>query len=212
MICSNNLKDMDKSLLTKLVLFHTFIIALSNYLVTIKFSIFDIKLTWAAFTFPLIVVATDLTVRLVNKENARAIVALAFVPAIVASVLVIWLSGAPWSVAARVGAASGCAYLVSNMLDVYVFQKIREKMQMWFWAPGISAIFANIIDTFTFFFVAFYQSANKYMADNWLAIAWGQTGVKVLVSLAVILPIYGLLLVYLQKKLERNIMGRVESN
>ena len=208
----SQLKDMDKKLLTQIVLFHTFIIALSNYLVTIKFSIFDIKLTWAAFTFPLIVVATDLTVRLVNKENARAIVALAFIPAIVASVLVIGLTGAPWSVAARVGAASGCAYLVSNLLDVYVFQKIRERMEMWFWAPAISAVFANIIDTFTFFFVAFYQSANKYMADNWFAIAWGQTGAKVIVSLAVILPIYGVLLAYLQNKMEKNIMGKVESN
>jgi uncharacterized PurR-regulated membrane protein YhhQ (DUF165 family) len=193
----SKLKEMDKSLLAKLVLFHTFIIALSNYLVTIKFSIFDIKLTWAAFTFPLIVVATDLTVRLVNKENARAIVALSFIPAIIASVL---------------GAASGCAYLVSNLLDVYVFQQIRERMQMWFWAPAISAVFANIIDTFTFFFVAFYQSANQYMADNWLAIAWGQTGVKVAVSLAVILPVYGLLLAYLQKKLERPLLAKVESN
>ena len=212
MMLISKLKEMDKSLLAKLVLFHTFIIALSNYLVTIKFSIFDIKLTWAAFTFPLIVVATDLTVRLVNKENARAIVALSFIPAIIASVLVIGYTGAPWSVAARVGAASGCAYLVSNLLDVYVFQQIRERMQMWFWAPAISAVFANIIDTFTFFFVAFYQSANQYMADNWLAIAWGQTGVKVAVSLAVILPVYGLLLAYLQKKLERPLLAKVESN
>lgn len=207
----STLKDMDRWLLVKLAIFHTFIIALSNYLVTIKFSIFDIKLTWAAFTFPLIVVATDLTVRLVNKENARAIVALAFVPAIAASILVIGLGGAPWSVAARVGLASGCAYLVSNLLDVYVFQKIRERFDLWFWAPAISAVFANVLDTFVFFFVAFYQSANAYMAENWFAIAWGQTGAKVIVSLLVILPVYGILLAFLQRKLERNIMGKVSS-
>lgn len=208
MIASTSLREMDRKLLTTLVVFHTFVIALSNYLVTIKFNIWDIKLTWAAFTFPLIVVATDLTIRLVNKENARVIVALAFIPAIIASTLVIYLGGAPFSVAARIGAASGAAYLVSNLLDVYVFQHIRERMEAWFWAPAISAVFANVLDTFTFFFVAFYQSANPYMAENWLAIAWGQTGVKVLVSLLVILPTYGLLLAYLQKKLQRRLTGK----
>lgn len=205
---ATTLRDMDRRLLTTLVLFHTFIIALSNYLVTIKFNIWDIKLTWAAFTFPLIVVATDLTIRLVNKENARAIVGLAFVPAILASVAVIYASGAPLSVAARVGAASGVAYLVSNLLDVYVFQQIRERLEAWFWAPAISAVFANVLDTFTFFFVAFYQSANAYMSANWYTIAWGQTGVKVVVSLLVIMPLYGFLLAYLQSKLQRRLTGR----
>lgn len=101
------LEGMDKALIAKLVLFHTFIIALSNYLVTIKFDIWGIKLTWAAFTFPLVVVATDLTIRLINKENARAVINIAFIPAIIASMAVIKLGGAPDSVAIRVGFASG---------------------------------------------------------------------------------------------------------
>lgn len=201
------LTDIDRSLLWKLVLFHTFIIALSNYLVTIKFSIFGLPLTWAAFTFPLIVVATDLTIRLVNKENARAIVSAAFLPAIVASIAVVYASGAPASVAWRIGVASGVAYLFSNFMDVYVFQKVRERLQLWFWAPGISAVFANIVDTFVFFGVAFYNSANSYMAANWHIIAMNQTGAKVLVSAAVILPVYGVLLSWLQRRVERNIMG-----
>ena len=187
--------------------FHTFVIALSNYLVTIKFSMFGLPLTWAAFTFPLIVVATDLTVRLVNKENARAIVSAAFVPAIIASIAVVYLSGAPSSVAWRIGLASGVAYLFSNLMDVFVFQKVRERLQMWFWAPAISAVFANIVDTFVFFAVAFYNSANAYMAANWHILALNQTGAKVLVSAAVILPIYGVLLAWLQTRVERDIMG-----
>lgn len=202
-----NLQAIDRSLLWKLVCFHTFVIALSNYLVTIKFSMFGLPLTWAAFTFPLIVVATDLTVRLVNKENARAIVSAAFVPAIIASIAVVYLSGAPSSVAWRIGLASGVAYLFSNLMDVFVFQKVRERLQMWFWAPAISAVFANIVDTFVFFAVAFYNSANAYMAANWHILALNQTGAKVLVSAAVILPIYGVLLVWLQTRVERDIMG-----
>lgn len=204
-------QNIDKALLTKLVLFHTFIIALSNYLVTIKFDIFGIKLTWAAFTFPLVVVATDLTIRLINKENARAVINVAFIPAILASIAVISWGGAPQSVAIRVGIASGCAYLVSSLLDVYVFQKVRERLNLWFWAPALAAIFANIVDTFTFFGVAFYNSANQYMADNWHIIAFNQTGVKLIVSLLVILPTYGILLSYLQKRLNRNLMGKVST-
>ena len=206
-----SLEGINKGLLLKLVVFHTFIIALSNYLVTIKFDLWDIKLTWAAFTFPLVVVATDLTIRLVNKENARAIVTMAFIPAIIASILVIGAGGAPESVAIRVGIASGCAYLVSSLLDVYVFQKVRERWSAWFWAPALAAVFSNVLDTFTFFSVAFYNSANEYMANNWHVIAFNQTGVKVIVSLLVILPLYGVLLSYMQKKLDRNLTDLTET-
>ena len=206
-----NFSEINKSLLIKLVIFHTFIIALSNYLVTIKFDLWDIKLTWSAFTFPLVVVATDLTIRLVNKENARAIVTMAYIPAIIASILVIGAGGAPESVAIRVGIASGCAYLVSSLLDVYVFQKVRERWSAWFWAPALAAVFSNVLDTFTFFSVAFYNSANEYMANNWHVIAFNQTGVKVIVSLLVILPLYGVLLSYMQKKLDRNLTDLTET-
>lgn len=203
-------EGINKALLYKLVAFHTFIIALSNYLVTIKFDLWGIKLTWAAFTFPLVVVATDLTIRLINKENARAVVNMAFIPAILASMLVIKLGGAPDSVALRVGFASGLAYLVSSLLDVYVFQKVRERFSAWYAAPALAAVFANVIDTFTFFWAAFYNSANAYMAANWHVIAFNQTGTKLLVSLLVILPTYGLLLNYLSKKLDRDITGKVQ--
>ena len=63
--------ELDRSLALKLVAFHTFIIALSNWLVTFKFTIFDHTLAYAAFTFPLVVVATDLTVRLIGKMLYR---------------------------------------------------------------------------------------------------------------------------------------------
>jgi uncharacterized integral membrane protein (TIGR00697 family) len=198
-------ENLDKKLLAQLVVFHTFIIAISNYLVSIPLDILGLKLTWAAFTFPLVVVATDLTIRLINKENARAIISLAFIPAIIASVLVIAASGAPASVAVRIGIASGVAYLVSSMLDVFVFQKVRERLSAWFWAPALAAVFSNILDTFTFFGVAFHNSANQFMSENWHIVAANQTGVKVLVSLLVILPTYGVLLGYLQKKLDRNL-------
>jgi uncharacterized PurR-regulated membrane protein YhhQ (DUF165 family) len=192
-----------------LVLLHLLIISLSTYLVTIPVNILGLELTWAAFTFPLIVVATDLTVRLSDKYKARKIVALAYIPAILASILVVWATGAPESVAVRIGIASGTAYLVSNLLDVYVFQKIRERLTGWWWAPAGSSIVANIIDTFAFFAVAFYGSADPFMAENWMNIAAGQTLTKVLVSAAIILPVYGVLLSWLSKKLGQDISGKV---
>lgn len=193
----------------RLVLLHLIIISLSNYLVTFPVNIFGLELTWAAFTFPLIVVATDLTVRLSDKYKARKIVALAYIPAILASILVVWATGAPESVAIRIGIASATAYLLSNILDVYVFQKIRERLSGWWWAPAGSSVVANIIDTFAFFAVAFYGSADAFMAEHWFEIATGQTLTKVLVSAAIILPVYGILLSWLSRKLGQDISGKV---
>lgn len=193
----------------RLVLLHLVIISLSNYLVTIPLTLFGIELTWAAFTFPLIVVATDLTVRLSDKHKARKIVALAYIPAIIASIAVVALTGAPLSVAVRIGIASGTAYLLSNLLDVFVFQKVRERFTAWWAAPFGSSIVANIIDTFAFFAVAFYGSADQFMADNWVSIAEGQTLTKIIVSALVILPVYGVLLGYLSRKLGKTLTGKV---
>ena len=193
----------------RLVALHTLIIAVSNYLVTIPVNVLGFELTWAAFTFPLIVVATDLTVRLSDKYHARRIVAVAYIPAIIASILVIAGTGAPESVAIRVGIASGTAYLLSNMLDVFVFQKVRERVNAWWAAPFGSSIIANIIDTFAFFAVAFYGSADAFMRDNWFTIAQAQTVTKIIVSAIIILPVYGILLSWLSAKLGRDISAKV---
>jgi uncharacterized PurR-regulated membrane protein YhhQ (DUF165 family) len=192
---------LDRSLALKLVGFHTFIIALSNWLVTFKFTIFDHTLAYAAFTFPLVVVATDLTVRLIGKDMGRAVVGLSFIPAIIASILVVYAGGAPASVAFRIGLGSGMAYLVSTMLDVYVFQYLREKYTAWFIAPALSSIISNIIDTYTFFGTAFAGGADEFMAANWHIVATNHIITKIIVSLLVILPAYGVLLNYIQKKL-----------
>ena len=58
---------------------------------------------------------------------------------------------------------------------------------------------ANIIDTYTFFAVAFNNSADEYMAANWVEIAGSQTVLKIIVGLVVFLPAYGILLNRLQK-------------
>ena len=208
------LDGVDKTLVRNLVILHTLVIAVSNYLVTIRFDLFpgadlplfgSFPLAAAAFTFPIVVVATDLTVRLVGKEAGRAVVAMAIVPAIIASVLVLLALGDEH--AYRVGLASGVAYGIGTMLDVYVFQHIREKYsQAWWAAPAISTIAANIIDTYSFFYVAFAGSTDAegnltWIGENWHIVAQNNTLTKIVVGLIVFLPAYGVLLNYLKNKL-----------
>ena len=196
-----NFKDVDRSMLMKLVILHVAVIVVSNALVGIPVEIFGIKLTWAAFTFPLVVIATDLTVRLLGKQIARSTIAVAYPFAIIGSIAVVLLEGAPTSVALRIGFASATAYAIGTLLDVYVFQHIREKWSNnWWLAPAVSTVAANIIDTYTFFFTAFSGSANEYMAANWMEIAGSQTILKIFVGLIIFLPAYGVLLNHLQKK------------
>jgi len=196
-----NFKDVDKSMLLKLVILHVAVIVVSNALVGIPVEIFGVKLTWAAFTFPLVVIATDLTVRLLGKQIARSTIAVAYPFAIIGSILVVLAEGAPTSVALRIGFASATAYAIGTLLDVYVFQHIREKWSNnWWLAPAVSTVAANIIDTYTFFFTAFSGSANEYMAANWMEIAGSQTILKIFVGLIIFLPAYGVLLNQLQKK------------
>lgn len=196
------LDGVNKILALRLMLAHIVIIAISNYIVQFKFDIFGHPLAAAAFTFPLVVVLTDLTVRLLGKETGRAVVGMAFIPAIIVSILVVKLGGAPDSVAFRIGLGSGVAYFISNLLDVYVFQYFREKYQTWWIAPTLSAVASTFIDTYVFFFTAFYKGANEFMAANWHIVATNNSISKIIVSLCVILPAYGLLLNWLQNKLQ----------
>ena len=196
------LAGVDRTLAYKLMLLHIIIIAVSNYIVQFKIDVFGHPLALAAFTFPLVVVLTDLTVRLLGKETGRAVITLAFLPAIVVSMVVVKVGGAPDSVAFRIGLGSGMAYFISNLLDVYVFQYFRERYQTWWIAPALSSIVSTFLDTYVFFFTAFAYGANEFMAANWHIVATNNSISKVIVSLLVILPAYGILLNHLQHKME----------
>ena len=189
MLGSNHKKLGNKKLVCKLALFHIAIIALANYTVQFTGAIAGYDFTWGMFVFPLVILATDLTVRLSNQHNARIIVAIAYTPAILISA---WL--ADW----RIGIASGTAYLIGQLLDIAVFQKIRERSSLWWTAPLISTFVANIIDTYVFYSVAFHRSADAFMANNWVELATVDLGFKIVVSILVFLPVYGVLLNYLR--------------
>ena len=81
-------KNIDKKMMLKLALLHVVVITISNALVAIPVEIAGIKLTWAAFTFPLVILATDLTVRMLGKNIARATIAAAYPIAIITRIAV----------------------------------------------------------------------------------------------------------------------------
>ena len=197
----NIFKDVDKIMMAKLVALHIFVIVISNALVSIPVEILGVKLTWAAFTYPLVILATDLTVRLIGKGIARATIAAAYPLAIIGSIAVVLLEGAPESVAYRIGFGSATAYLIGCLLDVYVFQYVREKFtQQWWAAPALSMVVANFIDSYVFFSIAFSGGADEYMAVHWPEIALSQSILKIVVGFIIFLPAYGLLLNYLKKR------------
>lgn len=203
--------------LVLLSLFHIFIITISNYLVQITVEIplpfgGSIPATWGTFTFPFIFLATDLTVRVFGAEPARRIIFAVMLPALVVSyvISVIFFEGqfqgfAPLAefnlFVFRIALASFAGYAVGQLMDIFVFNRLRQG-KTWWLAPSCSTIFGSLIDTFVFFAVAFYQSSDEYLAENWFTIGTVDYGFKLLVSLLLFIPLYGVLLNMLIKKLD----------
>ena len=185
--------DLNRKLITYLVLGHCFIIAISNYLVQFPINIFGLDYTIGTFTFPIIVLATDLTVRLSNATNARKVIGYAFIPAFIISYIFADF---------RIAIASVLAYSIGQLLDVFVFSKVREKVgddgfnlsSYWYLAPVVSTFFAQLIDTYLFYGVAFYNSADDFMRENWNLIAFNDFILKLVVCYLAFLPIYVLIL------------------
>ncbi|MBA6152353.1 7-cyano-7-deazaguanine/7-aminomethyl-7-deazaguanine transporter [Gelidibacter maritimus] len=199
-----------------LVGFHILIIASSNYLVQFPISVFGFKATWGAFTFPFIFLATDLTVRLFGAQMGRRIVFYAMFPALAVSyfITVAFRQGAWLGIdtllsfdlfVARIAIASFAAYVVGQILDVFVFNKLRQHKQWWH-APLASGIFGNFMDTLTFFFIAFYKTSDTYLAENLVEIATVDFIFKIIISALFFLPLYKVILDRVTKKLkERNL-------
>ena len=195
--------NINKQTLIYLVLFQIIVITVSNFLVSIPIEFLNLKLTWSAFSFPLVVLAIDLTIRILGKSIARATIALSYPFAIISSVGVLLIEGSSVNEGLRIGFASASAYGISTLLDVYIFQVIREKYKYWWLAPSVSTVFANVIDTFVFFYAAFYNSTDEYMKENWTEIAVNQSFIKIVIGLLFFLPFYGILLNYLMKKIKK---------
>lgn len=197
--------------LTWLVAFHLLIITSSNYLVQLPFTLFGFHTTWGAFSFPFIFLATDLTVRIFGAQMARKIIFKVMLPALLVSygLSVLFFEGAFQGFAqltefnlfvARIAVASFMAYVLGQILDVHVFNRLRQAGPWWV-APTLSTILGNALDTLAFFAIAFYNSPDAFMAEHWTEIAMVDYVFKILISLFLFVPMYGVLLNYLSGKL-----------
>ena len=101
---------------------------------------------------------------------------------------------------ARIALASFMAYVLGQLLDVTVFDRLR-RLRAWWVAPALSTLLGNLADTFAFFSIAFHRGTDAFMATHWPEIAWVDYGIKLGISLAFFLPLYGVLLGWLTRRL-----------
>jgi uncharacterized integral membrane protein (TIGR00697 family) len=130
------------------------VICSSNYLVQFSFPYFGMQeiLTWGAFTYPVTSLVTDLANRFFGKEFAKKVVIFGFILGIFFS-FILTFEGFNLIVL-RIVIASGVAFLAGQLLDIRVFNVLRNKL--WFIPPLVSSILSSILDTVLFFSIAFY--------------------------------------------------------
>ena len=200
--------------LPALVALHIAIVIASNYLVQLPITLLGFHSTWGAFSFPFIFLATDLTVRLIGKAPARRVITRAMLPALVASYVVgvLFRDGQFNGLAAlggfnafvfRIALASFAAYVLGQLLDIQVFDRIRQRGRAWWLAPAAASIVGQALDTAAFFSIAFWRSSDPFMAAHWVEIAWVDYAVKLSVSLLLFVPAYGMALAAIVRALGR---------
>ena len=153
----------------------------SNYLVQfpINYYSFNKILTYGAFSYPIAFLITDLANRSFGKLFARKIVYLGFFLGIGFTIL--FSTDFADYISIRIAIGSGIAFLVSQLLDVQIFDKLRKKE--WFIAPLTSSMIGSIIDTLLFFSISFYATGVP-----WVTLSLGDLTVKILVALLMLIP------------------------
>ena len=174
------------------VLAMTLVVVASNILVQYPFAPFGLGdyLTWGAFTYPVAFLVTDLTNRRYGPKIARQLVASGFVIAVILSI---------YLATPRIALASGSAYLVGQLLDISVFNRLRQ--QSWWRAPLVGSIIGSALDTARFSSLAFAGDPDMsgpvalFGAELplWQSLAVFDFAVKMLIALLALLP-YGALM------------------
>ena len=157
------------------------IVLSSNYLVQFPIKYYGLEeiLTYGAFTYPITFLITDLTNRSYGKLAARKIVYTGFIIGI--SFTLFFSTNFSDLISVRIAIGSGTAFIVSQLLDVQIFDKLREKE--WFVAPLTSSFIGSVVDTFLFFSISFYGTGIA-----WVTLSAGDLAVKIFVALLMLIP------------------------
>ena len=153
----------------------------SNYLVQFPINYYSLDkiLTYGAFSYPIAFLITDLANRSFGKTFAKKIVYLGFLLGIGFTVL--FSTDFANYISIRIAIGSGIAFLVAQLLDVQIFDKLRKKE--WFIAPLTSSIIGSTVDTFLFFSISFYATGVP-----WVTLSFGDLTVKIFVALLMLVP------------------------
>ena len=157
------------------------IVLASNYLVQFPINYYGLEeiLTYGAFSYPIAFLITDLANRSYGKVVARKIVYIGFIIGIVFTLF--FSTNFADLISVRIAIGSGTAFLVAQLLDVQIFDKLRKKK--WFVAPLTSSLIGSTIDTFLFFSISFYATGIP-----WVTLSLGDLSVKLLVALLMLIP------------------------
>jgi len=157
------------------------IVLASNYLVQFPINYYGLEeiLTYGAFSYPIAFLITDLANRSYGKVVARKIVYIGFIIGIVFTLF--FSTNFADLISVRIAIGSGTAFLVAQLLDVQIFDKLRKKK--WFVAPLTSSLIGSTVDTFLFFSISFYATGIP-----WVTLSLGDLSVKLLVALLMLIP------------------------
>jgi len=171
---------MNKTILLLSIIMGAIVLA-SNYLVQFPVHYYGLSeiLTYGAFTYPMAFLITDLANRSFGKEVAKKIVYLGLFIGI--SFTLFFSTNFSDLISIRIAIGSGAAFMISQRLDVYVFDKLRNRY--WFIPPLASSITGSVTDTFLFFSIAFYATGIP-----WFTLALGDLAVKLFVALLMLVP------------------------
>ena len=171
---------MNKSLITLSFLMGV-VVLISNFLVQFPIKFFGLSeiLTYGAFSYPIAFLITDVANRFHGKILARKIVYIGF--AIGISFTLLFSTNFADFISIRIAIGSGTAFIVAQLLDVQIFDKLRQKK--WFVAPLASSFVGSTFDTFIFFSISFYGTGVP-----WISLSLGDLSVKILVALFMLIP------------------------
>lgn len=164
-------------------------------------------LTYGAFVYPLAFLVTDIINRVAGPVQARRVVFAGFCVGVLCSFAGSLIDNefGPL-VTLRIALGSGTAFLIAQLLDVALFDRLRGGS--WWRAPLISTVAGSAVDTALFFWIAFSASLAFLEPGNdvswanaevgllgfgptlplWVSLAVADLLVKLSISIAALIP------------------------